>query len=86
MKGGGVKGIVEVKETIYTTAKQLSRHTSYQDGTQKYTPSFLGWIQTGELEKGGGFNRVFLASTLGSRLNGILGTSSEKGGDLTACY
>ena len=60
-----MKGIVEVKETIYTTAKQLSRHVSTGWEPKIYS-QLLGWTQTGELEKGGGdFNRVFLASNFG---------------------
>ena len=49
-----MKGIVEVKETIYTTAKQLSRHVSTGWEPKIYS-QLLGWTQTGELEKGGGF-------------------------------
>ena len=78
-KRGGVKGIVEVK-AIYTQLQSSSQDTSRQDGNQKYTPSFLGWIQTGEIEKGGDLTACFWHQILGTRLNGLLGTHSEKGG------
>ena len=81
-----MKGIVEVKETIYTTAKQLSRHVSTGWEPKIYS-QLLGWTQTGESEKRGGIlTACFWHQILGARLNGLLGTHSEKRGDLTACY
>ena len=58
--------VIEIFTQLHAASQRL---TSYLFGTQKLTPSFLGWIQTGGREKGGGeFDRVFLASFLGSRL------------------